>query len=105
MGKVNTGALEMSQDEEDWLRAISVMNNETVKSILVQSWRGHLERQKAHYLKKLRYLAERHGLTIDECFRRLVKGEALGAIVNEAPIGAMEELDSPTFFDSPAEPK
>jgi hypothetical protein len=105
MAKVNTGSLEMSQDEEDWLRAISEMNGETVKSILVQAWRGHLCRHKAHYIKKLRYLAERHGLTIEECFRRLVKGESLGAVVNEAPISAMEELDSNTFFGSTEEPK
>jgi hypothetical protein len=105
MGKVNTGALDMSQDEEDWLRAISVMNNETVKSILVQSWRGHLCRHKAHYIKKLRYLAERHGLTIEECFRRLVKGEDLGAVVNEAPIRAMEELDSNSFSGNDEKPE
>lgn len=104
MGRLNTGALDMSQDEEDWLRAISAMNNETVKSILVQAWRGHLCRHKAHYIKKLRYLAERHGLTIEECFKRLVKGEDLGPVVCEAPISAMEELGSNTFFGSHEEP-
>jgi hypothetical protein len=84
MGKVNTGALEMSQDEEDWLRAISAMSSETVKSILVNAWKGHLNHHKARYIKKLRYLAEMHGLTIEECFKRLVTNEPLGEIVNRA---------------------
>lgn len=104
MGKVNTGALEMSQDEEDWLRAISRMNSETVKSILVNAWKGHLNRHKAHYLRKVRYLAEMHGLTVEECFRRLVVGEDLGEIVNRAPINALEELEQNTFFGSNEEP-
>jgi hypothetical protein len=29
----------------------------------------------------------------------LVKNESLGEVVNEAPINAMEELDSNTFFE------
>lgn len=105
MGKVNTGSLDMSQDEEDWLRAISAMNNETVKSILVNSWKGHLNRHKAHYIKKLRYLSEMHGLPIDECFKRLVTGESLGEIVNRAPINALEELEQNTFFGSTEKPQ
>ena len=105
MPRLTPGYLEMSQDEYDWLQAIAKMNEDSVKSTLVQAWRGHLCRHKAHYIKKLRYLAERHGLTIEECFKRLVKNESMGEVINEAPINAMEELDSNTFFVSEEETK
>lgn len=105
MGRLNVGGLDMSQDEEDWLRAISGMNGETMKSILVQAWRGHLYKHKAHYIRKLRYLADRHGLTPEECFVKLVKGESLGEIVKESSISILEELDSNTFFEGTEESK
>lgn len=104
MVKLNTGSLDLAQDEYDWIKVISSMNEETVKSILVNAWRGHLNRHKAHYIKKLRYLAERHGLTVEETFRRLLKGESLGDVVNDAPINAIEEMESNTFFGSTEKP-
>ncbi len=97
--RLTLGYLELSQDEYDWLQAITRMNEDSLKSSIVQAWRGHLCRHKPHYMKKLRYLSERHGLTVEECFKRLVVGEDLGPVVREAPLNAMEEIESNTFFN------
>ena len=98
MPRLTLGYLELSQDEYDWLQAITRMNEDSLKSSIIQAWRGHLCRHKAHYMKKLRYLSERHGLPIEECFRRLVVGESLGGVVKEAPLNAMEEIEGNTFL-------
>ena len=103
MPRLTLGYLELSQDEYDWLQAITRMNEDSLKSSIIQAWRGHLCRHKAHYMKKLRYLSERHGLPLEECFRRLVVGEDLGAVVKEAPLNAMEEIESNTLFNSSKE--
>lgn len=96
--RLTPGYLDMSQDEYDWIQAISNLNAETVKMILLGAFRGHLAKNKRHYIRKISYLANQRGLTFQECFRRLVKGEDLGEIVNECPIDVEEELASNTFF-------
>jgi hypothetical protein len=80
------------------------MNGDTSKATLTAAWRGHLNKHKAHYVRKLRYLAQRHGITIEECFKRLVEGIDLGEIKNDFPIDALEELTSNTFFGSSEKP-
>lgn len=105
MVDIAPGKISLSQDEVDWLKAISSMNGENQKAIIANAWRGHLCRHKAHYLRKLRYLAQRHGLTIEDCFRRLVEGKDLGEIREEFPLDALEELSSNTFFGSNENPK
>ena len=105
MVRLNPGYLELSQDEIDWLVAIAKMNGESNKAVIVNAWRGHLCRHKAHYVKKVRYLAAQHGLTLEECFRRLVEGEDLGKVVRVAPISVMEEVEANTFFGATEEPE
>ena len=96
--RLTPGYIDMSQDEYDWIQAISNMNAETVKMVLLGAFRGHLAKNKKHYIRKISYLARTRNISFQECFRRLARGEELGEIVNEAPIDLEAETSANTFF-------
>lgn len=68
MGKLNIGMIDMSQDEQDWLRVIAALNGESLKSMLAQSWRGHLASRKQHYVRKIDYLARSLNIEFEAAF-------------------------------------
>lgn len=102
--KIYPGAIDVSQDEHDWIKAISNLNGESIKMIFMGALRGHLAKNKRHYLRKISYLARSHDLTFEECFRMLVTGESFGDEVNIAPIDLEEEMSSNTFFPTDRKP-
>ncbi|MCG5062174.1 MAG: hypothetical protein KA714_30470 [Limnoraphis sp. WC205] len=73
MAKLGISSLEMSQDEEDWLRVIANLNGDTMKSILTHSWRGHLASRKQHYVRKIDYLARSLGVSWETAYILLLQ--------------------------------
>lgn len=95
MLEVNLGKIILSPDEYHWLKVQAALTRKPLRTVIADAWRSQLDSNRHRYIAQVNYLARRHGLTFEECFRRLVNGLSLGDVVNEIPVRLDEEKEPP----------
>ncbi len=96
MPRLNTGSVDLSEDEIDWLKVICNLSGTSLRAQLSQILSGHIVRFKPHYSRKVAYVARKYGLTWEEAFQRLTLGQPpFGEVVQDAP--ALEEEEKSNF--------
>ena len=92
MSEINLGSVSLGEYNADWYKVICKLAGRSVRANTASVIGFYLQRQTEKYEKHLRYTARKHGLSRDECFRRLLNDEPLGE-----PITDFSE--APPFFD------
>ncbi|NEP01372.1 MAG: hypothetical protein F6K58_22495 [Symploca sp. SIO2E9] len=77
MPTINT-SIDLGDHDRDWFVVMSKLGNRSIRSNLSSVVGFYVRRRKQEYLEILAYTARKYGLTEDECFHRLLKGEDLG---------------------------
>ena len=81
MESLNVGSLPLGEHDADWLKVMAAASNSSLRVKVASVVGYYIRRRKAEYVEIIRYTANKHGLTFDECFHRLLKGEKLGEVV------------------------
>lgn len=104
MPRLNTGSVDLSEDEIDWLKVICNLSGTSLRAQFSQIISGHIVRFKPHYSRKVAYVARKYGLTWEEAFQQLTQGQPpFGEVVQEAP--AIEEEEKSHFGCEVRQPK
>ena len=82
MPKLNFGSIDLGDHDRDWFIAMSKLGGRSIRANLSSVVGYYVRRRKSEYQEILAYTAKKYGLTPDECFQRLLKGEDLGKPVD-----------------------
>ncbi len=77
MPTINT-SIDLGDHDRDWFIVMSKLDNRSIRAHLQSVVGYYIRRRKTEYQETLAYTARKYGLTEDECFQRLLKGESLG---------------------------
>lgn len=78
MANLNTGSVSMGEHDRDWLIVMSRLTGRSIRANISSILGYYVRRRKPEYEEILRYTARKYGITEEECFQRLLKGESLG---------------------------
>lgn len=85
MADLNIGKIPLGEHDSDWFRVMSALGGRAIRVNAASVIGYYVRRRKEEYTEILRYTAEKHGLTPEECFQRLLKGEPLDAPGEQEP--------------------
>lgn len=71
-------SIDLGDHDRDWFVVMSRLGNRSIRANLQSIVGYYVRRRKTEYQEMLVYTAKKYGLTEDECFQRLLKGESLG---------------------------
>ncbi|MCC5611084.1 hypothetical protein LC612_31115 [Nostoc sp. CHAB 5834] len=77
MAKINVGSLDLSDFDKDWFIVSSNLMERSVRANLASVVTFYIRRNIEAHKELLAYAARKHGITEDECFKRLLAGEKL----------------------------
>lgn len=77
MPTINT-SIDLGDHDRDWFIVMSRLGKRSIRANLQSVVGYYVRRRKPEYQEILTYTAKKYGLTEDECFQRLLKGESLG---------------------------
>lgn len=81
MESLNVGSLPLGEHDADWFKVMTAVSNSSLRVKVASVVSYYVRRRKPEYIEIVQYTANKHGLTFDECFHRLLKGESLGKVV------------------------
>ena len=77
MPTINT-SIDLGDHDRDWFIVMCKLGNRSIRANISAVLTYYVRRRKSEYQEVLAYTARKYGLTEDECFQRLLKGESLG---------------------------
>jgi hypothetical protein len=86
MPKLNFGSIDLGDHDRDWFIVMSRLGGRSIRANLSSVVGFYVRRRKEEYAEILEYTSKKYGMTRDECFQRLLKGEDLGS-----PVDGFEE--------------
>lgn len=94
MPDLNIGSIPMGDHDRDWFTVMSRLGGRSLRANASSVLGYYVRRRKGEYQEMLEYTAKKYGLTPDECFAKLLKGDDLGKPVDgfdEAPPEVSDE--------------
>jgi hypothetical protein len=94
MPDLNIGSIPMGDHDRDWFTVMSRLGGRSLRANASSVLGYYVRRRKEEYQEILAYTAKKYGLTPDECFQKLLKGDDLGKPVegfDEAPPEVKDE--------------
>ncbi|MGB5968172.1 MAG: hypothetical protein WBG70_07550 [Spirulinaceae cyanobacterium] len=78
MADLSLGGVPMGDHDRDWFVVMSKLGGRSLRANASSVLGYYVRRRKEEYQEMLAYTSRKYGLTEDECFRRLLRGEDLG---------------------------
>ncbi len=78
MSKLSLGQIDLGDYDRDWFVVMSKLDGKSTRANVSSVLGRYVKQNRADYQLMLDYTARKHGLTTDECFRRLLNDEDLG---------------------------
>ncbi|NER45840.1 MAG: hypothetical protein F6J92_03965 [Symploca sp. SIO1A3] len=78
MARLNLGSIDLGDHDRDWFVVMSKLGGRSTRANLSSVVGYYVRRRKEEYKDILTYTARKYGLTEEECFQRLLKGDDLG---------------------------
>ena len=92
MAQINLGTVPLSDRDHDYIRAMSTVCGWSVRSKMSVILEDFVRANLAEFRDVIEYSARKHGLSFEEAFDRLRRGEGLGEPLDHFPVdSAMEE--------------
>lgn len=77
MARVNIGTIDLNDYDRDWLAVIAALDGMSARATVANAVASHIKQARQEYMEVLEYTARKHGLTVDECFQKLLSGDKL----------------------------
>ncbi|NMG09763.1 hypothetical protein [Brasilonema sp. UFV-L1] len=82
MPRLSISSFELGDHDRDWFIVMSRLGGRSIRANLSSVVGYYVRRRKQEYQEILEYTARKYGLTVDECFQRLLKDEDLGTPID-----------------------
>lgn len=78
MPDLNIGSISLGEHDRDWFMVMSKLSGRSLRANASNIIECYVRQRKDNYQELLAYTARKYGLTTDECFEKLLRGEELG---------------------------
>lgn len=75
---IRLSTVPLNDHDADWLTVMANASETSLRQKVASVLSYYVRRRKDQYVQMVQYLADKHGLTFEECFHKLRRGEDLG---------------------------
>lgn len=86
MAKFTVGSFELSEADIDKFIVWCRLSGKSVRAKIATIVMYYMAKKEKDYQAKLKYTAEKYGLSVEDCYQRLLKDEPLGKAVDNPKI-------------------